>query len=60
LSWVREYSKIDDKKAQRILKKLVETSLARVEGKAKATEYVIPTADVGPLFFLRFIWLCQK
>ncbi|MCL2682314.1 MAG: hypothetical protein FWE63_02355 [Bacteroidales bacterium] len=42
----REYVIVDDKKAQRILKKLVETGLARTEGKGKATEYVLSTADM--------------
>jgi ATP-dependent DNA helicase RecG len=39
------YAQIDDKKSQRILKKLVEVGLAQTKGKAKATEYVIPVID---------------
>jgi ATP-dependent DNA helicase RecG len=35
------YAQIDEKKAQRILKKLVDSGLVQIEGKAKATEYVI-------------------
>jgi len=38
------YAQIDDKKAQRILKKLVDAGLVQTEGKAKATEYVIAVA----------------
>ncbi|GHV21515.1 hypothetical protein FACS1894174_05030 [Bacteroidia bacterium] len=37
----REHSNIDDKKAQRILRKLVEVGLVQIEGKGKATEYVV-------------------
>ena len=40
------YAKIDDKKAQRILKKLVDVGLIQTEGKAKATEYVIVGSNV--------------
>ena len=36
---------IDDKKAQRILKKLVDAGLVKTEGKAKATEYVVATIN---------------
>ena len=36
---------IDDKKAQRILKKLVDVRLVQTKGKAKATEYVIANVD---------------
>ena len=39
------YAQIDDKKAQRILKKLVDAGLVQVEGKAKATEYVVADID---------------
>jgi len=39
------YARIDDKKAQRILKKLVEVRLVETVGKAKATEYVIASID---------------
>ena len=35
------YAKIDEKKAQRTLKKLVELGLVTMEGKGKATEYII-------------------
>lgn len=35
------YASIDDKKAQRILRKLVEVGLVQTEGKGKATEYVV-------------------
>ena len=35
------YAQIDEKKAQRMLKKLVDTGLVTIEGKGKATEYVI-------------------
>ena len=40
-----EYAQIDDKKVQRIFKKLVEVGLVITEGKAKATEYVITNID---------------
>ena len=36
---------IDDKKAQRILKKLVDAGLVETEGIAKATEYVVATIN---------------
>ena len=36
----KTYAKIDDKKAQRILKKLVDVRLVKIEGKGKATKYV--------------------
>jgi ATP-dependent DNA helicase RecG len=39
------YAQIDDKKSQRILKKLVDAGLVQTEGKAKATEYVIASTD---------------
>jgi len=39
------YAQIDDKKSQRILKKLVDVGLVQTEGKAKATEYVIAVVD---------------
>ena len=35
------YAKIDEKKAQRTLKKLVDLGLVTMEGKGKATEYII-------------------
>ena len=40
------YASIDDKKAQRVLKKLVDIGLVQIEGKAKATEYVIVATDI--------------
>ena len=39
------YAKVNDKEAQRILKKLVDVGLVRTEGKAKATKYVVATID---------------
>jgi len=39
------YAQIDDKKAQRILKKLIDVGLVQTEGKAKATEYVTTVID---------------
>jgi len=40
-----KHAQIDDKKAQRIFKKLVDVGLVQAEGKAKATEYVIAGID---------------
>ena len=39
------YAQIDDKKAQRIFKKLVDLGLVTTEGSAKATKYIIATID---------------
>lgn len=39
------YAQIDDKKAQRILTKLVELELARTEGKTKSREYIVVAID---------------
>jgi ATP-dependent DNA helicase RecG len=40
------YAKINDKEAQRILKKLVDAGLARTKGKTKSREYIIATIDM--------------
>ena len=39
------YAQIDDKKTQRIFRKLVEVGLVRTVGKGKATEYIIASVD---------------
>ena len=39
------YAQINDKKSQRILKKLVDVGLLQTEGKAKATKYVIAVTN---------------
>ena len=40
------YAQIDDKKSQRILKKLVGVGLVQTKGKAKATEYILVGSNV--------------
>jgi predicted transcriptional regulator len=39
------FAQIDHKKTQRIFRKLVEIGLAIIEGKGKATEYVLTNID---------------